>query len=54
MSRIETQMNSNDLEIIKKKVNENDLVAIEYSKQAFWILKIEHNGLSIENKSMTA
>jgi hypothetical protein len=33
-------------------LNINDSVYIEYSKYANWILKIEHNGIDIENKQM--
>ena len=33
-------------------LNINDSVHIEYSKYANWILKIEHNGIDIENKQM--
>jgi hypothetical protein len=33
-------------------ININDSISIEYSKAAFWILKIEHNGIDIENKQM--
>ncbi|MTH13991.1 hypothetical protein [Flavobacterium sp. LC2016-01] len=31
-------------------INIDDSIEIEYSKFAFWILKIEHNGNDIENK----
>lgn len=31
-------------------INIDDFIEIEYSKFAFWILKIEHNGNDIENK----
>ncbi|QZK91198.1 hypothetical protein K5V07_12135 [Flavobacterium sp. CHNK8] len=50
-----------DSKIIKKyevtenvfnDLNINDSVYIEYSKYANWILKIEHNGIDIENKQM--
>ncbi|QIH39585.1 hypothetical protein G7A72_12535 [Flavobacterium sp. Sr18] len=33
-------------------LNINDSVYIEYSKYANWILKIEQNGIDIENKQM--
>ncbi|WP_281234752.1 hypothetical protein [Flavobacterium gelatinilyticum] len=48
--------NSEDIKSyeIKKKafdaINTHDTVEIEYTKYAFWILKIEHNGINIENK----
>jgi hypothetical protein len=31
-------------------INVNDTIEIEYSKFAFWVLKIEHNKNDIENK----
>lgn len=44
--------------IVTKKVYDEigigDIITIEYSKYAFWILKIEHNGVNIENKNMLA
>ncbi|MFB9079480.1 hypothetical protein ACFFLS_06305 [Flavobacterium procerum] len=49
--------NSEDIknyEITKKAfdpINVGDTIEIEYTKYAFWILKIEHNGVNIENKS---
>ena len=48
--------NSKDIpkyEVTKKTyslINIDDFIEIEYSKFAFWILKIEHNGNDIENK----
>jgi hypothetical protein len=35
-------------------INIHDTVSVEYSKFAFWILKIQHNGVDIENKRMIA
>lgn len=35
-------------------INVTDSVYIEYSKHANWILKISHNNIDIENKSMIA
>lgn len=37
---------------VYEDINIGDIVTIEYSKAAFWILKIEHNGISIENKNV--
>jgi hypothetical protein len=40
------------IENVFNDLNINDPVYIEYSKCANWILKIEHNGIDIENKQM--
>jgi|GEM_PF-1490161 len=39
-------------ETIFYKININDSIFVEYSKFGFWLLKIEHNGITIENKRM--
>ncbi|WP_026728829.1 hypothetical protein [Flavobacterium denitrificans] len=58
--RYTLQLDSDDIHryIITKKaydeISIGDTIKIEYSKCAFWILKIEHNGVSIENKNMIA
>lgn len=40
------------IEAIYNKININDSIFVEYSKFGFWLLKIEHNGITIENKRM--
>jgi hypothetical protein len=40
------------IENVFNDLNINDSVYIEYSKYANWILKIEHNGIDIENKQI--
>jgi len=37
---------------VYKKIQINDIINIEYSKFARWILKIEHNGENIANKDI--
>lgn len=39
-------------EAIYNTININDSIFVDYSKFGFWLLKIEHNGITIENKRM--